>query len=175
MIAYRDPLTGLPNQVFFEARLVEAIRWARSTHAGLALLYLDLDRFKDVNEMLGQGASDLLLCQAASRMSRVLSTRQVLARLADDEFGVLLEGAGGLVDAAEVARRLLDQCREPYLVDCIQVRLTASIGISLYPSDAEDPATLVKRADSAMFRAKIAGRNRSHPPCDIATSPHERR
>lgn len=166
MLPHHDLLTGLPNKAFFEARLAEAIRWARRTHAGLALLYLDLDRFKDLNDTLGRDAGDRLLREAALRMSRAVGRRDTLARLGDDEFGALIEGVGRLADAAQVARKLLGQYREPYVFDCVSVRLTASVGISLYPEDADDAASLMNRADRAMHKAKIDGRARSYPPCD---------
>lgn len=165
MLPYRDRLTGLPNRAFFEARVTEAIRWARRSGSGLALLYIDIDRFEQLNRTLGYIAGDRLLRDAALRMSGALGPRGILARLANDDFGALLEGSGELVDAAQVARKLLAQHGDPYVIDCLSVRLTASIGISLYPSDAEDAVSLMSRADRALHKAKIEGRDRCYPSC----------
>lgn len=163
MFAHQDPLTGLPNRAFFEARLAEAVRWGQRSGGGLALLYVDLDRFNDVSGTLGREAGDHLLREAASRLARVLDRRHTLARIGDDEFGALIEGTGRLADATQVARKLLEQCREPYVFDCVSIRLTASIGIGLYPADADDAVSLMDCADRAMHRAKIDGRDRSYP------------
>lgn len=165
MLPYRDPLTGLPNKAFFEGRLAEAIRWARRSGGGLALLHVDLDQFTELNRILGRSAGDRLLRDAAWRMSCALGPCDTLARIGDDEFGALVEGTGELADAAKVARKLLAQYRDPYVFDCVSVPLTASIGISLYPRDAEDAVSLMKRADRALHKAKIEGRARSYPRC----------
>ena len=165
MLPRLDPLTGLPNKAFFEARLGVAIRWARRSGTGLAVLQVDLDHFKELNRVLGQGIGERLLCDAASRMSRALGPCVTLARIGDDEFGALIETGGGPSGAAAVARTLLAQYLDPYVYDCVSVPLTASIGISLYPRDAQDAVSLMKRADRALHRAKIDGRARSYPPC----------
>lgn len=165
MLPCLDPLTGLPNKAFFEARLAEAIRWARRSRAGLAVLHVDLDNFNALNRILGRGIGDRLLCEAASRMSSALGPCVTLARIADDEFGALVETGGGPSGAAAVARTLLAQYLDPFVYDCVSTPLTASIGIGLYPRDAQDAVSLMKRADQALHRAKIDGRARSYPPC----------
>jgi diguanylate cyclase (GGDEF)-like protein len=165
VLPYRDRLTGLPNRAFFNARVDEAIRWARRRELGLVVLCLDLDRFKDLNRILGWQAGDRLLREAAGRMAGALGPCDTLARLGDDEFGALIEGTGELACATVAARRLLAQYRDPYVIDCLSVRLTASIGIGLYPTDAEDAVSLLNRADRALHKAKIDGRARCYPPC----------
>lgn len=164
MLPCRDRLTGLPNRAFFEARVTEAIRWARRRGGGLAVLYLDLDGFTEVNRLLGWEVGDFVLRDAAARMARALGPCDILARIGDDEFGTLIEGVGELACATEAAARLLAQYREPYVVNCLSVRVTASIGIALCPGDAEDAVSLMSRADRALHKAKIDGRGRSYPP-----------
>jgi diguanylate cyclase (GGDEF)-like protein len=163
VLPYRDPLTGLPNKRFFETRVAEAIRWARRSRGGLVVLYIDLDRFKEHCRVLGREVCNRVLQQAAARMASVLGPCDLLARIGDDEFGVLIEGSGKLDCAAQVTRRLLAQYDNPYVYDCLAVRLTASIGIGLFPGDAEDAVSLLNRADRALHKAKINGRNRSYP------------
>jgi diguanylate cyclase (GGDEF)-like protein len=165
VLPYRDRLTGLPNKAFFEARVGEAIRWARRCGSGLVVLYVDLDRFKDLDRALGRAICNRLLRDAAARMASALGPCDLLARIGDDEFGVLIEGTGELGGAAEATRRLLAQYRSPYIFDCLSVRLTASIGIGLFPGDAEDAVSLMSRADRALHKAKINGRYQSYPSC----------
>jgi diguanylate cyclase (GGDEF)-like protein len=164
VLPYQDILTGLPNKAFFEARVAEAIRWARRCRSGLVVLYVDLDRFKELDRILGRTVCNRLLRDAVARMASALGPCDLLARIGDDEFGVLIEGTGELGCAAQVTRRLLAQYSEPYVVDCLSVRVTASIGIGLFPGDAEDAVSLMSRADRALHKAKIDGRGRSYPP-----------
>ena len=164
VLPYRDLLTGLPNRAFFEARVSEAIRWARRVGRGLTLLYVDLDRFKELDRLLGRPTCNRLLREAAARMKSMLGPCDLLARIGDDEFGVLVEGTGELACAIEVTRKLLAQYNAPYVFDCLSVRLTASIGIGLFPGDAEDAVSLMSRADRALHKAKINGRARAYPP-----------
>ena len=161
-LAYRaqyDSLTRLPNRFFFTERLQEAVDRARRNGQKLALLYLDLDRFKQVNDSLGHGAGDVLLKQVAGRLSACLRKSDIIARMGGDEFMLLLE-----IDDEHIARdaamRLLAALSRPVVVAGNELFVTASIGISFYPADGEDPSTLQKHADNAMYRAKDQGKNR---------------
>ncbi|MES1258216.1 MAG: EAL domain-containing protein, partial [Acidobacteriota bacterium] len=161
-LAYRaqyDSLTRLPNRLFFVERLRDAVERARCSGQKLALLYLDLDRFKQVNDSLGHGGGDVLLQQVASRLSGCLHKGDTIARMGGDEFMLLLEIEEEHV-ARDAAMRLLATLSRPVMVAGTEVFVTASIGISFFPGDGEDPATLQKHADSAMYRAKDQGKNR---------------
>jgi diguanylate cyclase (GGDEF)-like protein len=150
-----DPLTWLPDRRLFEARLARAIAAARRP---FALFLIDLDRIDHVNLTLGRDIGDRVLREAAARMARALRPGATLARLGSDDFAAFMD-AGNLADAAKQAGALLEHCREPYVIDCLAVMVTASIGISLYPSHAEDVITLMQRAERALFQAKIRGRD----------------
>ena len=158
--AYHDALTGLPNRTRFGEHLEEALRRSKRTGAPLALLFLDLDLFKRVNDSLGHDAGDELLRLAAERIRRAVREADMLFRMAGDEFTVLLEDVRGAEEAAMVAARVLDGVGEPLSLGDHQLAITASIGIALYPNDDTVAARLVKAADAAMYRAKELGRNR---------------
>ena len=158
--AYHDALTGLPNRTRFAEQLDEALRRSKRTGAPLALLFLDLDLFKRVNDSLGHDAGDELLRLAAERIRRAVREADLLFRMAGDEFTVLLEDVRGPEEAAMVATRVLDGVGEPLSLGDQQLAITASIGIALYPNDETVADRLVKAADAAMYRAKELGRNR---------------
>ena len=158
--AYHDSLTGLPNRARFGEQLEEAVRRAKRTGAPLALLFLDLDLFKRVNDSLGHDAGDALLRLAAERIRRAVREADLLFRMAGDEFIVLLEDVRGPEEAAMVAGRVLEGVAEPLQVGEHQLAITASIGIALYPDDETVGERLIKAADTAMYRAKELGRNR---------------
>ncbi len=157
--AQYDSLTRLPNRLFFTERLHEAIDHARAASQKLALLYLDLDRFKQVNDSLGHYVGDELLKQVAGRLSGCMRKSDAIARMGGDEFMVLIEIRSER-DATETARRLLDSLSRPVVVAGNELFVTASIGISIFPDDGEDAGTLQKHADTAMYRAKEQGKNR---------------
>jgi diguanylate cyclase (GGDEF)-like protein len=157
-----DPLTWLPNRSLFEARLANAIRCAPRPRSVLALLLIDLDRLAETNETLGRDFGDRVLRETAVRLARTLDAGAVLSRLQSDDFAAFLEVAD-LTAAAKHAAALLERCREPYIVDCLAVTVTASIGIALCSSPAEDPASLLARAERALFQAKIRGRDCFYP------------
>ena len=157
-----DPLTWLPDRKLFEARLARAIAGAQGPRAALALLLIDLDRIEHVNVTLGRDIGDRVLREAAARMARALSPGATLSRLGSDDFAAFME-VGNLADAAKQAGALLERCREPHVIDCLAVTVTASIGISLYPSHAGDAITLMQRAERALFQAKIRGRDCFYP------------
>jgi len=165
-----DPLTWLPNRSLFEARLANAIRWAQRPRSVLAVLLIDLDRLAETNETLGRNFGDRVLREAAARLARTLEAGAMLSRLQSDDFAAFLEVAD-LTAAAKHAATLLERCREPYVVDCLAVTVTASIGIALCSSPGEDPASLLARAERALYEAKIRGRDRFYPgaapPADL--------
>ena len=158
-IANHDHLTALPNRAMFSRRLQEAMLRAQR-HAGkLAVLFIDLDRFKDINDTLGHHAGDRLLTEVAARLSRTMRKTDTIARLGGDEFVVLLEDLQDPEDAGRVAQHFVDVLAEPYALDGREIRTSASIGISTFPTDTEDLHSLLKYADIAMYRAKEQGRN----------------
>ena len=155
-LANYDTLTGLPNRALLSERLARAIVRARRQDTRVAVLFLDLDRFKNINDSLGHQFGDRVLVAAAGRLARALPSEAYIARLGGDEFTAILSGAG---DAASVARNLLDAFAEPLAVEGAEVVVSLSIGISLHPQHARDPSLLLQYADSAMYYAKDAGRN----------------
>jgi diguanylate cyclase (GGDEF)-like protein/PAS domain S-box-containing protein len=158
-MAYFDPLTGLANRTRLMDRLEQAIGSARRTHGQLALLFLDLDNFKTINDVLGHAGGDALLRAVAARIHAVVRVDSMLARLGGDEFVLLMPEVGQAEDAAMVARRILETLDEPHVMDGTDFHASASIGIAVYPADGLDAATLIKNADTAMYAAKSAGRN----------------
>ena len=158
--AYHDALTGLPNRASFTEHLEESMRRAKRAGWPLALLFLDLDLFKRVNDSLGHDAGDRLLRVAAERIRRAVREADMLFRMGGDEFTVLLEDVRGPEEAAMVATRVLEGIAEPLQLQHHEITVTASIGIALYPRDDVVGERLVKSADTAMYRAKELGRNR---------------
>ncbi|MBV2132636.1 cache domain-containing protein [Pseudomonas sp. MAP12] len=157
--AESDPLTLLPNRACLHTRLDEAIARARSDGLQLALLFIDLDRFKNINDSLGHAIGDGLLIQVAQRMAAVLRASDTVSRLGGDEFVVLLEGLSHSEPATQVANLLLQATSGQYSVAGHDLAITLSIGIAVYPADGEDAQTLLKNADAAMYHAKACGRN----------------
>jgi diguanylate cyclase (GGDEF)-like protein/PAS domain S-box-containing protein len=157
--AHHDTLTHLPNRALFLDRLSLAIAQANRRRSGLAVLFMDLDRFKLVNDTLGHSAGDRLLQQVAGRVRRAVREGDTVARLGGDEFTLLLESDAHAPQAARVAHKLLDRIALPFDVDGHRLHVTTSIGISLFPTDGADAETLLKSADLAMYRAKELGRS----------------
>ncbi len=158
-LAYHDTLTGLPNRLLFNDRLEQAILQAQRRTWRLGVLFLDLDRFKVINDSLGHGVGDRLLQALARRIASTLRTEDTVARLGGDEFTLLLPNVGRVEDVTRVAEKLLEAVRRPVRIDSSELFVSASIGISLFPDDGSDPDTLVKNADTAMYRAKELGRD----------------
>ena len=158
-LAHHDPLTGLANRLVFTDRLSHAIALARREDYQVAVLFLDLDRFKDINDSFGHPAGDMLLQEAAERLTRTVREQDTVARLGGDEFIILLDAIEDPQDAVTLARKLIDAFEPPFTVAGHTLRLTLSLGISLYPRDGNDAETLVRNADAAMYRAKDEGRN----------------
>jgi|GEM_PF-1281695 len=159
-LANHDPLTRKPNRVLFIDQLSEAIEHAHNFNKFVAVLFCDLDGFKDINDTLGHPVGDSLLNQAAERIHACIRDNDLLARLGGDEFTVLLENMAAAEGADTVAQKILDSFRRPFWVDGHEVFCTISIGISVYPEDGKDVTDLVKNADVAMFQAKEDGKNR---------------
>jgi len=157
--ANHDPLTRLPNRTLFQERLSRALTRAHRNHSIVTLLFIDLDHFKQVNDTLGHLAGDCLLQQVADRLSSCVRQGDTIARLAGDEFTVILEDITEARDSALVAQKILSLMAEPFDLQGHEARISASIGVALYPSDAEETQTLVKLADAAMYQAKNQGRN----------------
>lgn len=155
--AYHDALTGLPNRSLFHDRLHQALSMSRRTGRGASILYLDLDRFKQINDTLGHAAGDALLAVLAGRMRAVLRAEDTLARMSGDEFTVLLPETGQADEALKAARRLLGEVARPVLLGTQEVFVSASIGVGLFPSDGEDEETLLRHTDAAMYRCKQQG------------------
>jgi diguanylate cyclase (GGDEF)-like protein len=158
--AYHDLLTGLPNRASFGEHLDEAIRRSKRFGWSVALMFLDLDRFKRVNDSLGHDAGDRLLRIAATRLKGCIRETDLLFRMGGDEFTALLENVRGPEEVAAVAARMIESIAEPVEVAHHEITATASIGIALYPKDDPTGERLVKSADTAMYRAKDLGRNR---------------
>ncbi|MDO9227595.1 MAG: EAL domain-containing protein [Pseudomonadota bacterium] len=159
-LAQHDALTGIPNRILLADRMHQAIAQARRNGDLLAVGYLDLDGFKPINDTYGHDAGDRLLVEMARRMSEALRSGDTVARLGGDEFVFLLQGLSDLAECETTLDRLLSVINQPALIDGQIASLSASIGVSLYPSDDEDPDTLLRHADQAMYAAKQAGRGR---------------
>lgn len=158
-LAYYDPLTDLPNRRLMQDRLDQAMRRSRRQNCPVALLYIDLDRFKHVNDTLGHQAGDVLLCLMAQRFQMMLREDDVVCRLGGDEFAVVLHDVLRTEDAALVAEKLVEQAAQPFEINGSELFVGASVGIALYPRDAADSETLAKHADIALYHAKAQGKN----------------
>ena len=162
-LAHYDPLTKLPNRVLLRTRLTHAIEQAHRHHHKLAVLFLDLDRFKNVNDSLGHPAGDQLLTQVTERLSTRVREGDTLARVGGDEFILILDQIAKPSDAASVAEDMIQTLSSPFkLFDTHEIFIGVSIGIAFYPDDGDEAYELVKYADTAMYQAKKAGRNAYH-------------
>lgn len=158
-LALHDSLTGLPNRLSFNEQLDHAIKSAQRNQVSTAVLFLDLDRFKTINDSLGHPIGDALLIEVASRLRGCLRADDTIARLGGDEFTIIMEDILIPEDAAKVAEKINQTLSAPVSIDGHQFYVTTSIGISLFPEDGKSVTELVKNADSAMYRAKESGRN----------------
>jgi diguanylate cyclase (GGDEF)-like protein/PAS domain S-box-containing protein len=157
--AQHDPLTDLPNRALFRDRLEAALSQARRYRRSFALMMVDLDRFKEVNDTLGHAAGDELLIEAARRLSSCVRESDTVARLGGDEFAMILTELANTTEAEQVARRAVSLLAEPYYLDAGTARISGSIGISLCPQHGLDSEHLQRNADSALYKAKEGGRN----------------
>jgi diguanylate cyclase (GGDEF)-like protein/PAS domain S-box-containing protein len=158
-LATHDGLTGLPNRVMFSQMLNLAIESARRYQRTFAVLFIDLDRFKLINDTLGHEAGDALLRQTSARLKECVRASDVVARLGGDEFVVLVQEVGETGEVAAVARKILSAVIEPVMLGSQECRVTASVGVSMYPADARDEQSLMRNADMAMYLAKEVGKN----------------
>lgn len=156
--AFHDDLTGLPNRATFDNNLNAAINYADRRNEQLAVMFLDLDRFKDVNDTLGHDMGDQLLIELSSRLQSSLRSSDTLARLGGDEFALLAVNTNQ-DRAADIATKLISAIKDPIIIQGFNLQVTTSIGISIYPADGADATTIVKHADTAMYCSKAAGRN----------------
>ncbi|MBW4684376.1 MAG: CHASE2 domain-containing protein [Komarekiella atlantica HA4396-MV6] len=159
-LAYHDYLTGLSNRKFFVEQLRESLHWAQTNNLLLGLLFIDLDGFKQVNDTLGHEMGDCLLVTIAQRLSHSLRASDTVSRLGGDEFTVILRAIPNVQVAAKVAEKILASITEPIVLDGYTTKVSASIGISVYPYNSQDSETLIKQADTAMYYAKRLGKNR---------------
>jgi diguanylate cyclase (GGDEF)-like protein len=158
-LAYHDALTGMPNRPLFVDRLIVALAQAKRTNQRLAVFFLDLDRFKDINDSLGHTTGDVLLRALAERVRRCVREGDTVARFGGDEFTLLIPRIESVEDAAKIAQKILETVKIPVLIGEHELFVTTSIGISIFPGDGADPETLVRNADTAMYRAKEQGRD----------------
>lgn len=159
-LAHYDTITNLPNRVLFLDRLNQELKKSNRSNKPLALMMLDLDRFKEVNDTLGHQKGDLLIKLVGERLLKCLRDTDTLGRLGGDEFMIILPALSRPTDAEHIANKILQCIAEPYMLDGDIAYITASIGITLYPSDSLETETLLKHADQAMYAAKGAGKNR---------------
>ena len=158
-LAVHDVLTSLPNRTLFLDRLRQALLSARRLQRGVTVLFVDLDRFKDINDHFGHDVGDLMIQEMGQRLSRIIRDSDTAARLGGDEFAIIQTDVQNIEDTIALAQRIIDELCQPF--DCRGIRLhsTASVGITLFPEDGENPEQLVKNADMAMYAAKAEGRN----------------
>lgn len=158
-MALHDELTGLPNRRLLMDRLSLAIAHARRSQGTMAVMYLDLDGFKQINDTLGHDAGDALLCLVADRLVGTVREADTVARLGGDEFMIVLPELSHASDAAELGSKVIQAVSQPYGIQGHEVRLTASVGVSIYPLHGEDAETLMKSADLALYEVKHSGKN----------------
>jgi diguanylate cyclase (GGDEF)-like protein len=159
MLANYDAVTNLPNRRLFLDRLEQEMKKCRRSGESLALFYVDLDRFKEINDEYGHDVGDSLLVEAACRISSCIRTTDIVARQGGDEFIVLLTGLTETSQVDVVAESITDLLAQPFLIGDIEANISGSIGISIYPNDAADEEALIRKADQAMYLAKSQGRN----------------
>ncbi|MFZ2001581.1 MAG: EAL domain-containing protein, partial [Candidatus Sulfotelmatobacter sp.] len=159
-LAYYDALTGLPNRTLLQDRLAKALAGARRRKDKVAILFLDLDRFKDINDSLGHSVGDLLLQEVAERLKTWAREQDTVARVGGDEFLIVLTGLKDVADAAVATERIVNLMTAGFVVQGHPVNVSCSIGVSIFPEHSADCETLIKNADAAMYSAKENGRNR---------------
>jgi len=157
--ANHDFLTKLPNRALFEDRLERSIIKAKRNHTKTALLFLDLDNFKTINDSLGHDIGDIVLQETSKRINRLLREEDTLARLGGDEFTIILSDLHNALEVSIIAKKILTVLHEPLKIDDLELSISASIGMSLYPDDTSSSEELIKNADKAMYKVKERGRN----------------
>lgn len=157
--AHHDTLTNLPNRVLFQDRLEQTIAASKRHNTRFALLFLDLDQFKHINDTLGHHVGDDVLIAVAQRIQQLIREEDTLSRLGGDEFTLILKNIKSIQDAAIVSQKIIDALKDPIIIQGMELYISSSIGIAIYPDDAQIANNLVKFADAAMYRAKEEGRN----------------
>lgn len=158
-LAQYDQLTDLPNRSLFNERLAVGLKQAQRHHRNLTLMFLDLDHFKDINDTLGHSAGDRLLQDVAKRLQHCVRAEDTIARLGGDEFTIIMNEVHQRQDSATVAEKILDALSHPFMLENEEVFVTTSIGIASFPQSGSDPETLIRHADTALYRAKSEGRS----------------
>jgi diguanylate cyclase (GGDEF)-like protein/PAS domain S-box-containing protein len=158
-LAHYDLLTGVPNRYLFTKRLESLIKTSRRYNQQFAILFLDLDRFKNVNDTLGHHAGDILLQKVAQRLKRILRKKDTIARIGGDEFIIILPNLKHIREAIQTAEMIIESLKASFSLNGQEVYISTSIGISFYPYDGEDIESLIRNADRAMYQAKKSGRN----------------
>jgi diguanylate cyclase (GGDEF)-like protein/PAS domain S-box-containing protein len=161
-LAYHDSLTGLPNRMLFNDRITLELAHAHRNRQKFAVMMLDLDYFKDINDTLGHGVGDQLLQVVGHRLTGLLRKNDTVARMGGDEFLLLLPDIAQVEAATKIAQKILRAVSKPFMIDGNKLQITTSIGIATYPKDGKNGDTLMTHADNAMYRAKKEGRNTYH-------------
>jgi diguanylate cyclase (GGDEF)-like protein len=157
--AHHDSLTGLPNRALFNDRLEQAIIKSKRETTKVALFFLDLDHFKEINDTLGHDVGDAILVNVANRLKAVMREGDTISRLGGDEFTVIMQDLKHEEHAAVLAEKIIETFKEAIIIENNALYITTSIGISLFPKDASEMQSLVRLADIAMYKAKDSGRN----------------
>ncbi|WP_062108864.1 GGDEF and EAL domain-containing protein [Bacillus niameyensis] len=155
-LAYHDYLTHLPNRRMFDQELQDHVD---KTKSNFAIMYLDMDGFKKINDSLGHSIGDRLLTEFAYRLKQCVTGDNLVARMGGDEFSILIRKVSNMEEPVKIAKELIQILEEPYFIEGYELQITASIGIAIYPDDGDNPESLVKKADAALYRAKAAGKN----------------
>ena len=159
-MAYHDALTGLPNRILFNDRLTMAMANAQRAEKNAAVMMLDLDKFKQVNDVLGHKIGDLLLKAVSERLKKTLRKSDTVARMGGDEFMIILPEIAHEYDAGMVAEKIIEVFQWPFRLETKELSVTTSVGVSIFPKDGTDTDTLIKHADIAMYCSKGLGRNK---------------
>jgi diguanylate cyclase (GGDEF)-like protein len=160
-MAYHDALTGLPNRILFNDRLAQGLRQADRKKQMVGLCFLDLDKFKPVNDNYGHKVGDLLLVEVACRLRESIREGDTVARLGGDEFALVITDLASISELEEVLMRILEKCRAPFTIQQYSgISVSASIGVCIYPDNEATAEKLLKAADTAMYQAKESGRNK---------------
>lgn len=159
-LAYHDTLTNLPNRRLLMDRIMQAISVAKRRHHMIAIMFLDLDKFKEVNDTMGHDVGDELLRAVSTRLINLLREEDTIARISGDEFVIVLHEINKTSDARHVAEKINHELISPFIIDDNEITVGVSIGITIYPNDGDDPLVLLKNADTAMYAAKNLGPNK---------------
>lgn len=160
--SHHDPLTGLKNRLYFQDKISYVIEQVKRTNGSLAVMFLDLDRFKWINDTLGHDAGDALLIEMSHRIKGAVRTTDIISRLGGDEFAILVSGYQSMEDLSILAKKILSTLEQPFFLKKNNVNITGSVGIATYPDCGSNVVSLLKAADVAMYRAKHGGRNNFH-------------